>query len=86
MVELLGPNVLSVGRTSFEQCFRSVANRQCDYALLPVENTLGGSIHENYDLMLRYDLSIVAEHELRVSHCLISHESTSKDKIKFVMR
>lgn len=85
MVELLGPNVLSVGRTSFEQCFRSVANRQCDYALLPVENTLGGSIHENYDLMLRYDLSIVAEHELRVSHCLISHESTSKDKIKFVM-
>ena len=55
--ELLGDNVVAVGRQNFEDCYRAVASRECDYCCLPVENSLGGSIHENYDLMLRYDLT-----------------------------
>lgn len=54
--ELLGPNVFAVGRPSFESAFRAVASMEADYACLPIENSLGGSIHENYDLMLRYQL------------------------------
>ena len=54
--ELLGPNVFAVGRPSFEAAFRAVASMEVDYACLPIENSLGGSIHENYDLMLRYQL------------------------------
>jgi len=56
--ELLGPNVFAVGRPSFEAAFRAVASMEVDYACLPVENSLGGSIHENYDLMLRYQLYV----------------------------
>ena len=46
--ELLGPSVVAVGRPDFESCFQAVASMECDYACLPVENSLGGSIHENY--------------------------------------
>jgi len=40
--ELLGQSVISVGRKSFEDCFRAVTSMECDYCLLPVENSLGG--------------------------------------------
>ena len=83
--ELLGPNVIAVARPSFEACYRAVASRECDYACLPVENSLGGSIHENYDLMLRYDLTVVAEHECRVSHCLHAVEGVKREDIKYCM-
>lgn len=83
--ELLGPNVIAVPRPDFESCYRAVASRECDYACLPVENSLGGSIHDNYDLQLKYDLTIVAEHECRVSHCLHALEGVKKEDIKYCM-
>mmetsp|Transcript_46457 Transcript_46457/g.70121 ORF Transcript_46457/g.70121 Transcript_46457/m.70121 type:complete len:722 (+) Transcript_46457:154-2319(+) len=83
--ELLGPHVTSVGRPNFEACYRAVASRECDYAFVPVENSLGGSIHENYDLMLRYDLSVVAEHEFRVHHCLLVKPGVKKSAIKYAV-
>ena len=83
--ELLGPNVIAVARTNFEACYQAVAARECDYACLPFENSLGGSIHDNYDLMLRYDLTIVAEHEFRVRHCLLAIEGVKKEEIKYCM-
>jgi prephenate dehydratase/prephenate dehydrogenase len=83
--ELLGEKVVAVGRQSFEACFRAVANMECDYACLPIENSLGGSIHENYDLMLRYDLKIVAEHEFRVKHCLMAKPGVKRDAIKYAI-
>lgn len=83
--ELLGEKVTAVGRPSFEDCFRAVASMECDYACLPVENSLGGSIHENYDLMLRYDLTIVGEHEFRVKHCLLTKPGVKRDDIKYAI-
>eukprot|EP00546_Thalassionema_frauenfeldii_P013831 CAMPEP_0178927106 /NCGR_PEP_ID=MMETSP0786-20121207/18971_1 /TAXON_ID=186022 /ORGANISM="Thalassionema frauenfeldii, Strain CCMP 1798" /LENGTH=701 /DNA_ID=CAMNT_0020602437 /DNA_START=151 /DNA_END=2256 /DNA_ORIENTATION=- len=83
--ELLGEKVLAVGRPNFEACFRAVASRECDYTCLPVENSLGGSIHENYDLMLRYDLTIVAEHEFRVKHCLLVKKGVKREDIKYAI-
>ena len=83
--ELLGQNVVAIGRPSFEACFQAVASMECDYACLPVENSLGGSIHENYDLMLRYDLTIVAEHEFRVKHCLLAKPGVKREDIKYAI-
>jgi prephenate dehydratase len=83
--ELLGDNVIAIGRPDFESCFRAVANRECEYACLPIENSLGGSIHENYDLMLRYDLTIVAEHEFRVKHCLLACPGVPRENIRYAI-
>lgn len=83
--ELLGKNVIAVPRPNFESCYRAVASKECDYAIVPIENSLGGSIHENYDLMLRYDLTIVAEHDFRVRHCLLTKPGLDVKEIKFAI-
>lgn len=83
--ELLGPDVIAVPRPDFESCYRAVASKECDYACLPVENSLGGSIHDNYDLQLKYDLTIVAEHELRVSHAIHAIEGVEFSNVKYCM-
>jgi len=83
--ELLGPHVTAIGKPSFEEVFRAVSNREVDYALLPVENTLGGSIHANYDLQLKHNLHIIAEHEFRVEHTLLALPGTKLKDVKKVL-
>jgi prephenate dehydratase len=83
--ELLGSRVLTEAKKSFEDVFRAVASREADYACVPIENSLGGSIHTNYDLLLRYDLHIIAEHEFRVEHSLLALPGVKKGDIKKVM-
>jgi prephenate dehydratase len=67
---------------SFDAVFDSVIVGECDYGLIPIENSLAGSIHQNYDLLLRHDLHIVGEYLLRVQHCLIAMPGVDKDDIK----
>ena len=49
---LLGPRITTVPYESFEDAFQAVASREVDYAVVPIENSLGGSIHTNFDLLL----------------------------------
>jgi prephenate dehydratase len=53
------------------------------FAMLPFENSLGGSIHLNYDLQLRHKLHIVAELDFRVEHCLMALPGVARSEIKF---
>ncbi len=70
--KLLGADVSVQPRESFEQVFTSVAEGSVQYAVVPVENTLYGSIHENYDHLLRFGVEICGETTLRISHNLIA--------------
>ncbi|MBL8055573.1 MAG: prephenate dehydratase [Anaerolineales bacterium] len=70
-LEYFGPETVTVPCESFEAAFAAVAGGAVEYGLLPIENSLAGSIHRNYDLLLEHQLSIVGEHYLRVRHCLI---------------
>jgi prephenate dehydratase len=56
--------------------FRSLANNEVDAAMVPIENTLHGSVHENYDHLLRFELPIVAETSVRIVHNLIATPDT----------
>ena len=67
---------------SFDTMFEMVTSGKSDAALAPIENSLAGSIHQNYDLLLRHDLHIVGEYLLRVRHCLIALPGVKKDDIK----
>lgn len=67
---------------SFDVVFESVVSAACDYGLIPIENSLAGSIHLNYDLLLRHDLYIVGEYPMRVQHCLIALPGVRKEDIK----
>ena len=64
----------------FEDAFSAVESWLADRAVLPVENSLGGSIHRNYDLLLRHRLHIVGEVQRRKSSLIatlgIGHGAT----------
>ncbi|KAL9225612.1 hypothetical protein vseg_001515 [Gypsophila vaccaria] len=65
------PNSEAIPCDQFEVAFQAVELWIADRAVLPVENSLGGSIHRNYDLLLRHRLHIVGEVQLPVHHCLL---------------
>ncbi|MBL8229187.1 MAG: prephenate dehydratase [Bryobacterales bacterium] len=74
--QLLGERAKVVPCERFEQVFRSLADGDVDAAVVPIENTLHGSVHENYDHLLNFDLPITAETSVRIIHNLISIPGT----------
>jgi prephenate dehydratase len=70
--QLAGENFIPVPLPTFQEVFESVASGKCQAAVIPIENTLHGSIHENYDHLLRFDLPIRGETFVRIIHNLIA--------------
>jgi prephenate dehydratase len=70
--QLLGPAIEVVPCQRFDDLFRSLETKEADAAVVPIENTLHGSVHENYDHLLRFEFPIVAETSVRIVHNLIA--------------
>jgi prephenate dehydratase len=70
---------------TFDDVFAAVTSGACTSGLIPIENSLAGSIHQNYDLLLRHDLHIAGEYFLRVRHCLIGSPGVDKSEIRRVI-
>lgn len=63
---------LLLGQKTFLDVFEKVQNNEVDMGLLPVENSLVGSIVENFDLLLEYpEIFIVLETFLPINHALL---------------
>jgi prephenate dehydratase len=69
---------------SFEALFASIGDGTADYAVAPMENTLAGSVHRCYDLLLESGLHIVGETVVQIRHCLIGCEDSSLNTVRTV--
>jgi len=78
------PHAEALPFAAFEDVFEAVATGRVSHGILPVENSIGGSIHQNYDLLLERDLPIVAETELAVVHNLLALPGTDIGAIRRV--
>jgi prephenate dehydratase len=81
---LLGPEVEVVPCPRFQQIFERLANGEVDRAVVPIENTLHGSVHENYDHLLNFRLPIRGEVNLRIVHNLIAAPEMTFSKVRKV--
>ncbi|KAF0903926.1 hypothetical protein E2562_030068 [Oryza meyeriana var. granulata] len=79
------PNCQTVPCEHFDTAFKAVENWLADRAVLPLENSLGGSIHRNFDLLLRHRLHIVGEVRLAVRHCLLANPGVKIENLKSAM-
>jgi prephenate dehydratase len=70
--QLFGPRAEAVPCQRFEDAFVRLRDKAVDAAVIPLENTLHGSVHENYDHLLNFDVRICAETSVRISHNLIA--------------
>jgi prephenate dehydratase len=80
----LAPDATLLPCKSFEDVFAAVTGGRADYGVLPVENSIGGSIHRNYDLLVTHDLPIQAEVEVPIVHQLLALPGTSIDGLRRV--
>lgn len=69
---------------SFEEVFAAVEGGYATLGVLPMENSIGGSIHRNYDLLVEHELPIVGEVELAVDHCLLARAGTTLRDLQVV--
>ncbi|MHB9292812.1 3-deoxy-7-phosphoheptulonate synthase [Hollandina sp. SP2] len=85
LIRTFGEEAPRLPVSSFRAVFDAVLDGSAAAGVIPVENSLAGSIHENYDLFLRYpDIGIVGELKLRVVHCLIALEGTTMESIRII--
>jgi len=81
-LKILGPLASVVACPSFRDVFEKIESGEVESGILPIENTLHGSVHENYDRLLEYDFSISVETSIRISHQLIVRPGVNFRSIK----
>ncbi len=80
------PHPRPVPAREFADVFRQVLDGSVGYGLLPIENSLTGSIHQNYDLLLQFpDIKIVGEITTRIVWCLIGVPGAATGGIRRVL-
>ncbi len=83
-IQLLGDAITTVPRATFDAAFRAMSEGTAAALLVPVENTLAGSVVRVYDLLLESNLGIVAETILPIEHHLIGVPGATLQDIRSV--
>ena len=77
-------DVQAVPYKSFSDVFKSVEAGNVDYGIVPIENSIEGSVNQVYDLFLEYDLEVCGEIILKIEHCLLANRNADLNSIKVV--
>lgn len=65
----------------FEDVFEAVNRGEAKFGVIPVENSTAGSVHESYDLIMKYRFYVVGAYDLKVEHCLCAKDGTKYEDI-----
>ena len=82
--ERRGDPARTVGYPSFRAMLEALKDGKIDYAVLPIENSIAGSINESYDLLAKMELSLVGEEYQPIAHCLIGVAEVPVSEIRRV--
>jgi prephenate dehydratase len=83
-VKLLGEEIALVPRPTFEAAFSAINNGLADYILAPIENSLAGSVHRSFDLLVDSNLNILAEVVIPIAHNLIAAPGAKFEELAVV--
>jgi len=83
-LELLGDGIPTVPRTTFDAAFRAISEGAADALLVPVENTLAGSVVRVYDLLLESNLEMCGETILPIEHQLMGMPGARREDLQAV--
>jgi len=78
------PDAQTIACKSFSDVFKSVEAGNADYGVVPIENSIEGSVNQVYDLFLEYDLKVCGEIILKIEHCLLANRNADLNSIKVV--
>jgi prephenate dehydratase len=81
---LYSPHADTLPCKSFEEVFEAVLQKRATHGIVPMENSIGGTIHQNYDLLVDHEIPITGEVELDVVHCLQALPGTRLEDVKTV--
>ena len=78
------PDAAVIPCPAFEDVFEAVERGRATCGVLPIENSIGGTIHRNYDLLIAHELRIIGEVELPVVHNLVALPGVALDDLRHV--
>jgi len=83
-IRLLGEEIEVVPRPTFEAMFSAIGEGAADCALAPIENSLAGSVHRSFDLLVESGLSIIGEVIIPIAHNLIGVPGATLEQLRVV--
>jgi chorismate mutase/prephenate dehydratase len=82
--KIFGPKAKPKPCKRFSDVFEEVNTNATDFGVVPIENSIEGSVSQVYDLFLRYDLNVCGETALKISHCFIANQESDIENVKTV--
>jgi len=84
LYSFFGSSAQPVPCRRFTDVFRSLETKETDFGVVPIENSIEGSVNQVYDLFLKYDHKVCGEIALRIAHCLIANPGTDIESLKVI--
>lgn len=83
-IAFFGDKCIPVPRENFRDVFEDVQKKRSQFGIIPIENSLFGSVHQNFDLLQEYPLNIAGELKLRIKMNLMTLPGTSLNDVRHV--
>lgn len=84
MEEFFRGNIIPSYADTFKKVMLGVNEGECDYGVLPIENTSTGGIADIYDLLVEFDNYIIGEHIIKIEHALVGLNTAKLEDIETV--